>query len=185
MPSPSKNKGSGFEREVGKYLTELYGAPFIRAPGSGAYTGGSNSHRRQVLHEGQVRSFKGDILPPGEFGLLNAEAKFYADLPFHQLLGVCPQVEAWLEQLMAASDPGDFNILFMKFNRKGRFVAVQASIPWNITGSSLRYASKEYGAWMIFQLETFFNDNKDLIKTLCSTGYVTQDQVSKVISNAV
>ena len=53
MPSKSKNKGSGFEREVSKYLSDLYGENFMRAPGSGAYTGGTNSHRKQILHEGQ------------------------------------------------------------------------------------------------------------------------------------
>lgn len=167
MPSPSKNKGSGFEREVSKYLTEKYGATFIRAPGSGAYTGGSNSHRRQVLHEGQVRSFKGDIMPPDGFNLLNAEAKFYADFPFHQLFGECNQLEVWLEQLMTASDPGDLNILFMKFNRKGRYVAVQANMTWAHDCSCLRYYSSTYGYWMIYNFEKFFDLNSDRFKNLC------------------
>ena len=51
MPSPSKNKGSGFERDVAKYLSDTYGESFIRAPGSGAYTGGSNNFRKKSLHE--------------------------------------------------------------------------------------------------------------------------------------
>lgn len=76
MPSASKAKGSGFEREVAKFLTNLYGESFIKAPGSGAYTGGSNSHRKQLLHEGQIRNFKGDIVPGQSFPLMNAEAKF-------------------------------------------------------------------------------------------------------------
>ena len=42
MPSPQKAKGSGFEREIAKYLSEKYGESFIRAPGSGAYIGGKN-----------------------------------------------------------------------------------------------------------------------------------------------
>ena len=40
MPSPQKQKGSSFEREVAQYLSKLYGESFIRAPGSGAYVGG-------------------------------------------------------------------------------------------------------------------------------------------------
>ena len=31
MPSPQKNKGSGYEREVAKFLSDLYGESFIRA----------------------------------------------------------------------------------------------------------------------------------------------------------
>ena len=67
MPSPQKNKGSGFEREIAKYLSDLYGESFIRAPGSGAYVGGKNQSRTQILHEGQIRSFKGDIVPVKAF----------------------------------------------------------------------------------------------------------------------
>lgn len=166
MPSPSKNKGSGFEREVAKYLTELYGAPFIRAPGSGAFTGGKNSIRRQVLEGAQIRSFKGDIMPPEDWQLFNAEAKFYADFPFHQLFDGCPQLETWLDQLMTASDSGDFNILFMKFNRKGRYVAVQATIPWTTGCSTLEYHSEKHGVWMIYNFEKFFQQNSVLVKNL-------------------
>lgn len=165
MPSPSKNKGSGFEREVAKYLSGQCGATFIRAPGSGAYTGGSNSHRRQVLHEGQIRSFKGDIMPPEDFALLNAEAKFYADFPFHQLYGNCLQLETWLDQLMTASDLGDLNVLFMKFNRKGRYVAVQTNLPWELNCNYLCYKSSKYGDWLVYQLETFFTINLSKFKT--------------------
>lgn len=172
MPSPSKNKGSGFEREVAKYLSELYGSSFIRAPGSGAYTGGSNTHRKQVLHEGQIRTFKGDIMPPADFNLLNVEAKFYADFPFHQLFGTCQQLEAWLDQLLTASDPGDFNILCMKFNRKGRYIAVQANEQWRHTGNYVRYDSTKYGSWMIFNFENFFETNKHTVKTLCNSNYL-------------
>ena len=170
MPAPSKNKGSSFERQVAKFLSELYGETFIRAPGSGAYTGGSNSHRKEVLHEGQIRSFKGDIVPGQSFPRFNAEAKFYADFPFHQLFDRCSQLDTWLEQLMTASDPDDFNILFMKFNRKGQFVAVQASpIYWSLdTTCYLRYKSQKYGDWMIYSLEKFFDLNSDTVKKLSS-----------------
>lgn len=184
MPSPSKNKGSGYEREVAKYLSELYGATFIRAPGSGAYTGGSNSHRKQVLHEGQIRSFKGDIMPPQDFQLFNAEAKFYADFPFHQLYDNCAQLEAWLEQLMTASDPGDLNILFMKFNRKGRYVAVQATLPWILDCNYTYYVSKKYDGWMIFQLENFFKSNQNIVKHYSSTNSKVAPEPDKVVERS-
>ena len=71
MTSASKNKGNSWERVVAKDLTNLYGETFIRAPGSGAYVGGTNTKRKQFLHEGQIRSFKGDIIPGQSFPKFN------------------------------------------------------------------------------------------------------------------
>lgn len=164
MPSASKVKGSGFEREVAKYLSDLYGESFIRAPGSGAYTGGSNAARRQILHENQVRSFKGDIVPGQSFPLFNAEAKFYSDFSFNQLFTGSSQLESWIGQLMAAADEGDLNLLFMKFNRKGRFVAVQAKHRWNLGCNYMVYISPTWGGWYISSLEEFFLLNVDQVK---------------------
>lgn len=164
MPSASKAKGSSFEREVAKYLTQLYGETFIKAPGSGAYTGGSNSIRKQFLHEGQIRNFKGDIVPGLSFPLFNAEAKFYADFSFHQLFSDSLQLETWLNQLITAADQDDLNILFMKFNRKGKFVAVQASHSWNTSCNHLIYKSSRLGDWIIFELEQFFKLNSTQVK---------------------
>lgn len=177
MPSASKNKGSGFEREVAKFLTMQYGSTFIRAPGSGAYTGGSNSHRKQVLHEGQIRTFKGDIMPPEGYTLLNAEAKFYADLAFHQLFSSCQQIEGWLDQLIAASDPGDLNVLFMKFNRKGRYIAVTPDQEWLLDCCYLQYQSVKHGTWLIFELEKFFELNNTAFKKLCCNRKNSKVQV--------
>ena len=178
MSSKSKTKGSGFEREVSRYLSDLYGENFMRAPGSGAFTGGSNAHRKQILHEGQIRTFKGDIIPGQSFPLFNAECKFYADFAFHQLFDESKQLEDWINQLMVASDPGDFNILMMKFNRKGRYVAVQAKTAiiyhqQNATGSwmdvnHVNYTSRVHGVWLIYPFEPFFARYKDVVKLLSS-----------------
>jgi Holliday junction resolvase len=75
LPSPQKAKGSNWERDVAVYLSNLYGESFIRAPGSGAYIGGSNTHRKEYLDEGQIRTFKGDIVPGKSFARLNIECK--------------------------------------------------------------------------------------------------------------
>ena len=164
MPSPQKAKGSGYEREVAKFLSDLYGESFIRAPGSGAYVGGKNQARTQFLHEGQIRSFKGDIVPGESFSKMNAECKFYADFPWHLLLtGECKQLDSWLEQLLDVADPDDFNILFMKFNRKGQYVAVQPKHTWIIDNFCF-YGSKTYGDWYIAEFNSFFKLNKDLVK---------------------
>ena len=176
MPSPQKAKGSGYEREVAKFLTELYGESFIRAPGSGAYVGGKNQARTQFLHEGQIRSFKGDIVPGESFSKMNAECKFYADFPWHLLLtGECKQLDSWLTQLLDVEDEGDLNILFMKFNRKGQYVAVQPKHTWIIDNFCF-YGSKTYGDWYIAEFNSFFKLNKDLVKLYSGS---TSDTTSK------
>lgn len=171
MPSPQKAKGSGYERDTAKFLTELYGETFIRAPGSGAYVGGSNSHRKQILHEGQIRNFKGDIVPGQSFPKLNAECKFYKDFPFHQLFqGTVLLLEGWIEQCMEAADEGDFNIIFMKFNRKGKYVAIQHTdtTSYLLYPNSFNYGSKNHGHWTILDHDSFFELNADKVKELCA-----------------
>jgi hypothetical protein len=165
MPSPQKQKGSSFEREVANYLSELYSESFIRAPGSGAYIGGKNQNRTQILHEGQIRSFKGDIVPGQSFPKFNAECKSYADFPFHLVLaGNCKVLDGWLDQMMEVSEPDDLNILFMKFNRKGKFVVVQSKLTW-ITDQFLYYTSSKHGDWVIIEFDHFFKLNTNLLKS--------------------
>lgn len=169
MPSKPKIKGSGYEREVAKFLSETYNCSFIRnISGSGAYVGGRNAGRKTQLSEGQIRHSKGDIVPPEEWTWFNAEAKFYSDLSFHQLLDTCSQLESWLAQLLTAGDSGDCSILFMKFNRKGQYVAVQAGRNWDVSSSVVHYRSPKHGDWMIYTLENFFNYNRDHLKTYCT-----------------
>jgi len=170
MTSPSKNKGNSFEREVATFLTKTYGESFIRAPGSGAYIGGTNQSRTLTLHEGQIRSFKGDIVPGQSFGKMNIECKFYADFPFNlALAGNCKILEDWLNQLMEVSEIGDVNLLIMKFNRKGKFVVVQSSLTW-ITDQFMYYTSNAHKDWLIIEFDHFFNNNRDLLKTYSYTG---------------
>lgn len=171
MPSPQKAKGSTWERDVAKFLTELYGESFIRAPGSGAYVGGNNAQRKQFLHEGQVRSFKGDIVPGLSFPRMNIECKSYADFPFHQLFqGTVKKLEEWIDQCMDVADSGDFNILFMKFNRKGKYIAVQAQPNHTnlLFTRHFNYASIHHGHWFIMDMDLFFELNSPVVQELCS-----------------
>lgn len=165
MPSASKIKGSSFEREIAKYLSTKYNESFIRVPNSGAFIGGVNTSRKEFLHEGQVRSFKGDIIPGESFTLLNIECKNYGDFPFHQLLTSCKMLDTWLDQLMDVSDANDLNVLFMKFNRKGRYIAVQSNHQWKIT-NYITYHNISHGTWVISELEEFFKLNSGLFKQL-------------------
>jgi len=163
MTSPQKAKGSAFEREVANFLSEIYNESFIRAPGSGAYVGGKNQTRKEFLHEGQIRSFKGDIVPGESFRKFNAECKSYQDFPFHQVLsGSCKTLDTWLDQLMDVAEEDDLNILFMKFNRKGKYVAVETKHTW-VTDQFMYYTSP-IGDWVIIEFDHFFKNNKDFLK---------------------
>lgn len=183
MPSPQKQKGSGFEREIAKFLTETYGESFIRAPGSGAYVGGKNQVRKEILHEGQIRSFKGDVVPGQSFKKMNIECKFYADFPFHLILtGECKVLDGWLDQLMDVADPDDINILFMKFNRKGRYVCVQSKLTW-VSDNFIYYTSKEFGDWTIFEFDSFFKFNTDILKQYSTTDTTSKTENSLLTLN--
>ena len=85
MSSKSKTKGNNFEREISTYLSDLYGLSFLRVPNSGAYVGGLNAQRRATLAAGQIKTFRGDIIPPDDCTTV-IECKHYADFPFHSLL---------------------------------------------------------------------------------------------------
>lgn len=183
MTSPQKAKGSSFEREVARFLSETYSESFIRAPGSGAFIGGSNNHRKNTLSENQTKSFKGDIVPPDSWSNFNAEAKSYADFPFHLMIsGNCKVIDSWLEQLMAVADEDDCNILFMKFNRKGRYIAVQAKYTW-VTDNFAYYSSAKVGDWIFIEFEHFFKNNKELYKAYSGSTSSTSDTMSDSSAN--
>lgn len=167
MTSKQKAKGSGFEREVCRFLTEYYSETFTRVPNSGAFIGGKNAVRKEFLHEGQIRSFKGDIIPGQSFPKLNAECKFYKGFSFNLLFTESKQLEGWLEQLMDVADIDDLNILLMKFNRQGRYVVVQDCLPWDNNCSHLKYNSTKYGKWLIFDFDVFFERNSLMLKECC------------------
>lgn len=170
MTSKQKAKGNAFEREVAKYLTDTYSLSFHRIVNSGAYVGGSNAHRKASLDEHQGKAFRGDINAPDSWRYFNSEAKSYADLAFHQLMTECTQLERWLEQLMAVAEDKDVNILFMKFNRKGRYVAVQANIDWVKNTSHVVYNSPASGSWLIFEFSNFFKSNTGTLETYSTQG---------------
>jgi hypothetical protein len=167
MPSPSKAKGNSWERQVAEHLTAMYGETFIRAPGSGAYVGGQNTVRKEFLHEGQIRAFKGDIVPGQSFPKFNAECKSYKTFPFHQLWqGHVKILEGWLDQLIDVADPGDFNILIMKFNHIGKWVAVEAKHNF-LLSRSFNYGSIKHDHWHIIDYDMFWEFNSDQVRELC------------------
>lgn len=168
MTSKSKNKGNTFEREVAKFLSDLYSDSFNRSSGSGAYVGGKNNIRKETLSEGQIRSHKGDIVPPDSWKRFNAEAKSYADFPFHRLLSnvEIPLLETWIGQSLDAADDGDVTLIFMKFNRIGRYICYKHEEGISVN-RFVEYTSPKYGSWRVTNFDEFFSLNKDIIKKLC------------------
>lgn len=176
MTSKQKAKGNSWERDICKHLSDLYSESFIRVPNSGAYIGGKNSKRKQVLHEGQIRSFKGDIIPGESFPKLNLEAKNYKDFPFHHLFtGSCNTLDKWIDQCMEVADVGDFNIICIKITRKGTYVAIQISpdLTQDLSGCQLKfqneliYHTSVHGTWVFMDYEKFWKLNHSIVRTLC------------------
>ncbi len=173
MPSKGKAKGNGWEREVADFLSELYGESFVRVPNSGAFIGGKNSHRKSTLSEQQIRGFKGDIIPGPSFPHLNLEAKFYKDFAFHQLYsGSNKQLDSWIEQIQDTCDETDVNILAMKFNRKGAFIAFEAKWRPKVDPGPnfMCYTNHKYGSWIITEFESFWKLNFQTIKNFCGVS---------------
>jgi hypothetical protein len=169
--SRSKIKGKSWERTVAKFLSEHHNASFVRVPHSGAFIGGSNVFRKAQLDASQIKGFKGDIIPPDSWVRFNVEAKNYADFPFHQLYqGPVPILEKWLDQLLEVADDGDFNVLIMKFNRKGSFIAIQPTPSLNYNQNHFTYNSPSYGQWIIQDFESFWLNNKTQIETIATTA---------------
>ena len=157
MAAKSKIKGSGFEREVCKILSDEYGSNFARVPNSGAFVGGKNSTRKSTLTENQIKASKGDIIPPDHWDYFNCECKFYKDFPFHHLLQdkSIPLLEQWLDQTMDAHDANDIDILFMKFDRKGIYLAFPQALKKHFhLKKHINYISPNYGTWTL----TFWSD---------------------------
>ncbi len=164
MVFKSKTKGKNFERDTAKFLSNLYNLSFVVVPYSGAFVGGKNIDRKKYLDESQIRSFKSDIIPPENWNKLNIECKNYADFPFHKLFRSNKIVilDKWIEQVYAASDIGDINLIILKFNNKGKFVMFEKKI--NLISNE---KSVLYDDWFFMDFDLFWGLNKDKLKILC------------------
>jgi hypothetical protein len=99
------------------------------------------------------------------------------------LAGNCKTLDSWIEQMMAVAEHNDLNILFMKFNRKGKFVCVQSELTW-VTDHFLYYSSKAHKDWLIIEWDNFFKLNKDLLKAYCSGTTETLSTILNIDTSA-
>jgi hypothetical protein len=175
MTSMQKAKGSGFERECAKILTENYGLYFNRnISGSGNFLGRSHSIRKTYLSEAMIECNKGDIVCPSEFhGRFVIECKFYKDFPFHHLLinKEIPDIKKWIEQQKETIDVNDFWVIVFKINRCGTFIIVpeylcKDFIDDKIGSHSWYYQNNE--KYLITDFEQFIKLYKDKILEKCN-----------------
>lgn len=160
MPSKSKTKGNSWELEVAKFLTQTYGQQFIRIPGSGAFVGGKNNIRKQLLDESQLQSKKGDIHPPSGWKFWNIECKNYGEFPFHQLWTSDVKIlDSWIQQQKDVESHGDLNLILIKITRKDCWVVYPNSLKF----STDRYIS--YKGWNFTSWDDFWSkkENIDLV----------------------
>jgi hypothetical protein len=71
---------------------------------------------------------------------------------------------------MDASDTGDFNILIMKFNRKGKYVAVEFDSYYDhplFVEYHMLYQYKDI-RWAIMDYDRFWTLNKDFVELACA-----------------
>jgi hypothetical protein len=173
LPSPQKAKGNSWERTVAKFLTETHGASFLRVPNSGAFIGGNNSARIGSLDAGQIKSFRGDIIPPETWKRINIEAKSRQIIGWHQILsGSCKDLDSWIAQCMTVHQLDDFTVIFFKIDRQGQFVAVRLADNQEILKPKnyLLYTTSAQGTWLISELNNFWNLNKSIIEKICIDG---------------
>lgn len=164
MPAKGKAKGNTGELKIAKFLTECFGAKFMRVPNSGAYLGGANAHRKLNMDAQQINYFKSDIIPPSHMHKLVIESKFYKAFPFEKLAGTAriTQLETWIKQIQDTLDDGDMWFLVVRINHKGSWACFDAKwLPELQVENHVRHF--EY-VWCDF--EHLFNQNKVKIEQL-------------------
>lgn len=168
MSNKGKTKGNAGERLIAEFLSNLYGAKFMRVPNSGAFLGGANAFRKAFLDEGQIATFKADLIPPSNMRKLVIESKFYGDFPFHNLLKSqpIPLLDKWIQQAKDSADTDDFWVVVFRINRKGSFAVFDQSMKSKFSVSD----HVCYQSYIITDFEKFFNDNKEVIFNIVQTA---------------
>ena len=169
MPNPNKLRGNRAEIEVAQILTEIFNAPFLRTPTSGAIIGASNKHKTANMTAGQIKSFSGDIIPPDGMNVI-IEVKSRQEFNFHQLLtGKCAELDNWLSQVR--HDAGLLPwLLCFKIKRKSWFIVTSITMKNNMKYGAL------YDNCMITEMYNFLKNNKDNILAIITANPVNSEK---------
>lgn len=174
MTNASKNKGSGGERELVKFMIKKFGGSWVRTPHSGAYTGRSNAKRLKILSEIQGKTFSNDIVPPDEYPHCALECKFYKDFSFNLLMDPkgYAQLNEWIDQVKESGIDMEknFPMICFKINRLGWHTVVWSdkikSLKLdNINHTIYNYKGEEF---KIFEMESFIDKYLDELKQFFS-----------------
>lgn len=166
--SKQKTKGSGWEREICKILSDSMGGSFIRTPHSGAFVGKSNSSRLSYLSKTQISASKSDIIPPDEYHHMNIEAKFYKDISFNGIMrGNCKQLDSWIEQVLAVATDESKDFLIFKINNASSFFCFPEDYVKHFSLSTFTRYNSPKGAWIITEFKPFLADNTEKLKGFC------------------
>lgn len=161
MPSKSKTKGNSWELEVSKFLTETYNESFLRVQSSGAFVGGKNNFRKNLIDQSQLQSKKGDIHPPLNWKYLSIECKSYKDFPFHQLWYADVKIlDAWIQQQKDIEDIGDLNLILIKISRKDKWIVYPNDLKFSVD-RFLNYKNWVFTSWDDFWKK---DSNRELVK---------------------
>lgn len=165
--SASKNKGKIGERELSKIFQKTFGGSWIRTFTSGAYTGGVNKFRSQILSESQLLNQSNDIVAPDEFPNVAIECKFYKDFDFHHLFRVEGNaiLNDWINQVenSGIDMKKAFPMICFKINRKGWFCCLWENKlqKYNFKNIQHFYYCKDDKNFVICELEALLKDFKE------------------------
>jgi hypothetical protein len=168
MTTKGKAKGNTGELKIAKFLTALYEQQFIRVPNSGAFIGGKNSDRKNMMDETQISYFKSDLIPPSNMKRLVIESKFYKDFPFYKLSvdEDIKQLDSWIKQTLDVIDKGDLWFVVVRINHKGSFALFDEA---HLTEFQLTNHCR-YKTYVWTDFEPFFQRNKVKIAEMTYTA---------------
>lgn len=170
----SKRKGKSSERELCQVLSEIFGEKFIRNVTSGAYVGGKNVVRKEVLDEYRTQMVLGDIIPPESMSKMIIECKNHKDFSVSSLFfDKYAKINKWIEQY-EMHDENKIIVLFAKEKRKDWAMFINASyvtdLPEDIEFMKIK---KKENFYYVFPLEQI-RKHKEFFNRLFSVTDKTQ-----------
>lgn len=169
MANRNKNKGKAGERELCKIFASVFGGSWQRTPSSGAFCGGKNAYRAELLSETQLANATNDVIPPDEYPKCALEVKTRADFNFHHLFrpeGVL-ELNEWIEQVKESGIDLEtsFPMIAIKPNRKGWYLVLWAKkiFDYQLGKESFCFYRYNDEQFLIFDLESFLINNKDYL----------------------
>lgn len=162
----SKIKGSTWERDICKILSEHFDGSFTRTNCSGALIGGKNAFRKEIFSNGQIKASKGDIIPPDFLPKLVIEAKSYKEFSFNQLItaGSYSLLDTWISQTIECIEENDVWFLIFKITNKSSYICFEKKyINEFVLDNHCIYKN-----YVITEFKPFVETNKLKILELCT-----------------